>query len=282
MPRTQNSYNNVFSPLLDEIECSICNNFGHKENECRSKMLSSFKKDKKEDFTKIWKKKRKKTEECGLSLYAKNQENQWYIDSGCSKHMTGDKSKFESLNEEKGGSVTFGNNAPTRIRGKGIVVLDKGKTKAHNVLYVDGLKHNLLSVIQMCDQGYNVLFHSTSCKVMNVDSGKTIVKEIRTPGNVYVLEGGKESCCMGKTDESWLWNKRLGHLSFSQLVKLGRKSVVRDMPKISKPENVVYKSCQFGKQSRVQFKEKEQFYNMTSRDNPYISLWTHSNTIPMR
>jgi hypothetical protein len=43
------------------------------------------------------------------------------------------KSKFESLNEEKGGSVTFGNNALARIRAKGIVVLQNGKTKENNV-----------------------------------------------------------------------------------------------------------------------------------------------------
>jgi hypothetical protein len=133
--------------------------------------VAYFKQDRQEDFTKVWRKKNKNKENCGLALYAKNQENQWYIDSGCSKHMTGDKSKFEFLTEEKGGNVTFGNNAPARIRGKGIVVLDedkKGKTKAQNVLYVDGLKHNLLSVSQMCDQGHNVLFHSKGCKVMDV------------------------------------------------------------------------------------------------------------------
>ena len=76
--------------------------------------------------------------------------------------MIGDKSKFKFLSKEKGGIVTFGNNAPAWIRGKWIVVLyedKKGKTKEKNVLYVDCLKHNLLSVSQMCDQGHNVLFH---------------------------------------------------------------------------------------------------------------------------
>jgi hypothetical protein len=114
---------------------------------------------------------------------------------------------FEFLNGQKCGIVTFGNNAPTRIRGKAIVVLDedkKGKTKAHNVLYVDGLKHNLLSVSQMCDQGHNALLHSRGCKVMDANIGNTFVKEVRTSGNVYVLEEGKEKCCIGKTDESWL------------------------------------------------------------------------------
>ena len=52
-------------------------------------------------------------------------------------------------------------------------------------------------------------------------------------------------------------HKRLGHLSFDQLVKIGRKDVVQDMTRIYKPDNVVCKSCQFGKQSRVQFKARE-------------------------
>jgi hypothetical protein len=82
---------------------------------------------------------------------------------------------------------------------------------------------------------------------MDENIGKTIVKAVKTSGNVYVLEEGKEKCCIGKTDECWLWHKILLHLIFNQLVKLGRKNAVRDMPKIFKPENIVCKSCQFGK-----------------------------------
>jgi hypothetical protein len=198
-------YQNSLSPLLNGFECYICNNFGHKENECRSKMFPIYKKDRQEDFTKVWRKKNKNKENCGLTLYAKNQENQGYIDSGCSKHMTGDNSKFEFLTKEKGSIVAFGNNAPSRIRGKGNGVLDKdkkGKTKEKNVLYVDGLKHNLLSVSPMCEQGHIVLFHSKGCEVMDVNTRNIVLKEIKTSGNVYVLEEGKEKCCIGKTDES--------------------------------------------------------------------------------
>ena len=115
-------------------------------------------------------------------------------------------------------TITFGNNAPTIIRGKWTIVVDedkKGKTKAHNVLYVYGLKHNLLSVSQMCDQGDNDLFHSKGFKVMDENTRKTVVKEIQNRGNVSVLEGGKEKCCIGKTYERWIWHKRLGNLSFN-------------------------------------------------------------------
>jgi len=64
---------------------------------------------------------------CFINSY---QEDIWYADSGCSKHMTADKRKFLSLKEEdRGNNVTFGNNAPKRIKGKGIVSLDQ-KTRA--------------------------------------------------------------------------------------------------------------------------------------------------------
>ena len=73
--------------------------------------------------------------------------------------MTGDKNKLLSYNAlEKEKNVTFGNDYPVVIKGKGSVFL-KEKVKSNNVMYVDGLKHNLLSVSQMCDQGNEVLFH---------------------------------------------------------------------------------------------------------------------------
>ena len=99
---------------------------------------------------KVWRK--KEDNKCFLVLSAQRQKDPWYIDSGCSKHMSGDKSKFMSLIEHKSGNVTFGNDAPGKIRGKVMVSLSNGKGKAQDVLFVDGLKHSLLSVSQMCDR----------------------------------------------------------------------------------------------------------------------------------
>lgn len=80
-------------------------------------------------------------------LYAQNQGNHWYVDNGCSKHITSHKNKFLSLKEDSKGNVTFGNFAPRKIMGKGkIGNLVNGRGKEKNVLFVEGLKHNLLSV----------------------------------------------------------------------------------------------------------------------------------------
>jgi hypothetical protein len=74
---------------------------------------------------KVWKK--KESDKCGLVLSSQRQMNPWYIDSGCSKHMTGDKGKFLSLSESKSRNVTFGNEALGKIKGKGVVSLSNGK-----------------------------------------------------------------------------------------------------------------------------------------------------------
>ena len=76
-----------------------------------------------------------------------------------------------SLSENKSGNVTFGNDAPGKIKGKGMVKLSNGKGKAQDVLFVYGLKHNLLSVIQVCDTGCEVFFTSKDCKIKFVPSG---------------------------------------------------------------------------------------------------------------
>jgi len=67
-------------------------------------------------------------DKCGLALYAQNNGNHWFVDSKCSRHMTGDKRKFVSL-RKKEGNVSFGSGF-SRIAGKGIVTLINRKGKA--------------------------------------------------------------------------------------------------------------------------------------------------------
>ena len=69
----------------------------------------------------------------------------WVIDSGCSYHMIGDESKFENMKQYDGGSVRFGNNDPCLIKGKERFILHNS-IKCENVYWVEGLRHNLLSV----------------------------------------------------------------------------------------------------------------------------------------
>jgi hypothetical protein len=55
--------------------------------------------------SRIWKRKQYKLhiEECLIALQARSRKSDWYIDSGCSKHMTGDKDRFVTLKKERDG-----------------------------------------------------------------------------------------------------------------------------------------------------------------------------------
>ena len=86
----------------------------------------------------------------------------WYLDSGCSRHMTRDWSLFKVFESKKGGNVTFGDGSKSQIKGKGIISLP-GLPNIANVLYVEGLRVNLLSISQICDQDFMVLFFKRKC-----------------------------------------------------------------------------------------------------------------------
>ena len=65
----------------------------------------------------------------------------WYLDSGCSRHMAGDRSLFKVFKSKKGGNVTLGDGSKLQIKGKGIISL-LGLPDIANVLYVEGLRVN--------------------------------------------------------------------------------------------------------------------------------------------
>lgn len=73
--------------------------------------------------------------------------------------MTSDKNKFQSLRRMNGSKFRFGGNCSARVASIGTLVLKDGETKVENVLHVKGLKHNLLSVNQLCDQRYDLVFN---------------------------------------------------------------------------------------------------------------------------
>jgi hypothetical protein len=87
-----------------------------------------------------------------------DMKNIWLIDSGCSRHMTGDKGWFSSLVlVVTKRYITFGNN------GRGHLLLESeikvsDKITLRRVALVQSLGYNLLSVSQLLDEGFEVLF----------------------------------------------------------------------------------------------------------------------------
>ena len=110
----------------------------------------------------------------------------WIIDSGCSHHMIGDKSKFEQLEHYDGGSVRFGNNEPYCIKGKGCITLTK-EFRCDNAYLVEGLNHNLLSVAQLNNFGLKVEFMNGKAKLLD-GKGNLARSGNQTIGNLFYLD----------------------------------------------------------------------------------------------
>ncbi|GJR85787.1 hypothetical protein Tco_0209798 [Tanacetum coccineum] len=89
----------------------------------------------------------------------------WIVDSGCSKHMTGDRSLLKNFIEKFMGTVRFGNDNFAAITGYGDYI--QGNITICHVYYVEGLGHNLFSVGQFCDGDLEVAFRSKTCYVRN-------------------------------------------------------------------------------------------------------------------
>ena len=87
-------------------------------------------------YKKIWKEKHveEKVTECKVAMYAKNKKCQWYIDSGCAKHMTRYRRKIINPKKKEKRSVTFGDNVSAKILGKDRVTLGNNKIK-HKICY---------------------------------------------------------------------------------------------------------------------------------------------------
>ncbi|XP_075645697.1 uncharacterized protein LOC142616804 [Castanea sativa] len=118
----------------------------------------------------------------------------WYLDNGCSRHMTGDRSLFKDFESKKGGNVTFGDGTKSQIKGKGTISLPK-LPDISNVLYVEGLRVNLLSISQICDQDFMVLFSKWKFLVLN-EFGKKLISDACILDNCYGLVPDADMCAI--------------------------------------------------------------------------------------
>nr|GFC58071.1 integrase, catalytic region, zinc finger, CCHC-type, peptidase aspartic, catalytic [Tanacetum cinerariifolium] len=133
----------------------------------------------------------------------------WIIDSGCSKHMTGNRALLTNIMEKFLGTVRFGNNDFAVIAGYGDVVI--GSMTIKKVYYVEGLGHNLFSVGQFCNKGLEVAFRKSTCFVRNEDGVDLLTGDHSS--NLYTIAlnevaSNSSTCLLAKasSSQSWLWH----------------------------------------------------------------------------
>ncbi|GJS77773.1 putative ribonuclease H-like domain-containing protein [Tanacetum coccineum] len=181
------------------------------------------------------------------------------IDSGCSRHVTGNKCYLDAYKDYDGGFISFGD-------GKGKI--KTGSLDFEDVYFCKELKYNLFSVSQIYDKKNNVLFTDTECLVLYSDfkllDESQVLLRVTRKDNIYsvdlknVFPTGDLTCLIPKAiiDESNTWHRRLGHINFKTMNKLVKGNLVKGLPsKIFENDHscVVY---QKGKQHKAFYKAK--------------------------
>ncbi|GJR68142.1 putative ribonuclease H-like domain-containing protein [Tanacetum coccineum] len=193
--------------------------------------------------------------------------DQGIFDSGCSRHMTGNKSFLTDYQEIDGRFVAFGGSPKGgKITGKGKI--RTGKLNFEDVYFVKELKFNLFSVSKMCDKKNSVLFTETGCLVLSPDfkllDESQVLLKVPRHDNMYsfdlknVVPSGGLTCLFAKAtiDESNLWHRRLGHINFKTMNKLVRGNLVRGLPSKLFENDHTCVACQKGKQHKASCKTK--------------------------
>nr|GEW71710.1 hypothetical protein [Tanacetum cinerariifolium] len=211
----------------------------------------------------------------------------WYLDSGCSKHMTGDRSQFTNYINKFLGTVKFKNDHVAKIMGYGDYQI--GNVTILRVYYVEGLGHNLFSIGQFCVavsiaigflEGTSVVVvilvkgHAfpTIVKVVQIvlwylDSGCSkhmtrdrsqltnfVNKFLGTVkfGNDHLEKimgyGDYQDVEASKT-KFWLWHRRLSHLNFGAINHLAKKGLVQGLPKLKFEKDHLCSACAIGKEA---------------------------------
>ena len=158
--------------------------------------------------------------------------------------MTGNRKYLTNYHIVVESHVAFGDGEKGRVLGKWTLNAD-GLPRLKNVLHVEGLKANLLSINQLCDQKLNVKFTKNSCKVLN-KSREVVLKWSRSSNNCYQLIKS-HTCHKVSHDNIDLWHQKLGHFNFKNLTKIMNIDAAHGIPTLSKKEPGVCWPCQFGK-----------------------------------
>lgn len=171
--------------------------------------------------------------------------------------MTGDKTLLKDVQMAKDGRITYGDGSQSKVIGKGIIDIP-GLGTSQEALYVEGLKANLLSISQYCDNDLVVQFFKKECNIFD-SGGKWLMGGERTVDNCYGLPGltTDPQIFFNKAtiDDSELCHQRLGHLNFSDMLKIVGKDIVKGLPKMEKNGRGICGSCQLGKQTPAAHKK---------------------------
>nr|GFA63468.1 integrase, catalytic region, zinc finger, CCHC-type, peptidase aspartic, catalytic [Tanacetum cinerariifolium] len=181
------------------------------------------------------------------------------VDSGCSKHRTGNLKLLINFVEKFLGTVKFGNDQIAPILGYGDLV--QGAVTIKRVYYVEGLNHNLFFVGQFCDADLEVAFRKSMCFIRDLKGNDLLTGSREMDLYSITLQDTNclnPICLMAKytSSQAWLWHHRLSHLNFDTVNLLSKNDIVVGLPMLKFVKDHLCSSCEFGKAKRKSFHTK--------------------------
>ncbi|XP_014623180.1 uncharacterized protein [Glycine max] len=177
------------------------------------------------------------------------EEEWWYLDTGCSNHMTGHKDWFYEIDETVKRNIKFGDGRSVMAKGIGKVAIrrvDGSKVTISDVLYVPNVESNLLSLGQLLEKGFSMHMEGEHMEVVD-SNGKCVLKVVVSKNRTFKVGVStiEQKCLTAQSNDSvWKWHRRLGHLNFNSLNKLQKKNMVVGLPLIKVPRQVCGRCCE--------------------------------------
>ncbi|GKD34059.1 ribonuclease H-like domain-containing protein, partial [Tanacetum coccineum] len=172
------------------------------------------------------------------------------VDSGCSKHMTGNLKLLSNIVEQFLGMLKFEYDQIASILGYGDLV--QGNVTIKWVYYIEGLNHNLFSVGQFCDADLEVAFWKSTCYIRDLKGNDLLICSRGTDLYYITLQDTSAPnpiCLMAKASSSqaWLSHHRLSHLNFDTINLISKYDIVTGPPKLKFVKDHLCSSCELGK-----------------------------------
>jgi hypothetical protein len=254
---------------LSKVQCYGCHKFGHYKSECPE--LAKKRKGKHHASTadvndeEPSKKSKKENSDffyfSALTGSTNDDDDMWIIDSGASRHMTGDHENITSVREKRiSQKVELGDNHSYAVKGigKASIELESGNNvHLNNVLYVPGLKKNLVSISCLEDKGDIITFVDGKVLVWpkhsSIDNARVIgIRE----GRLYKLLGqNAQALVHDELNPSELWHRRYAHLHYQAFPSL--KQMVVGIPELQPVHEGVCRGCALGKNVKRPFPSSE-------------------------
>lgn len=166
-----------------------------------------------------------------------NAADFWYLDTSCSTHMTGRKDWFVNLDKSIQSKVKLADDSTLSAAGLGNV-LNKRRDGKHSfildVLFVPGMKSNLLSLGQLLERVYVMKMENKEMRVYDGEKRLVIKAPLAKNKTFKVVIQVMEHRCLATAvcKEEWIWHYKFGHLNFKDLSLLQRKQTVSGFPQI--------------------------------------------------